>query len=416
MAIRIGLCAGLVLAAAATAADAVEPPALVHYQGVLRDASDHPLAGSFDMVFRFFDAAEMGNEILVDSHTASSGGAVTVSGGLFAVTLGGGAVGDGAGPGSYASLSVLFRDHADVWLELQIGGEVLAPRTRIVSSALALDTHYVKGQDLVSTAPVDLWVDALGGDDADDGLAPERAKLTIQAALDAIPALILGAVTVHIADGTYAEEVYANRFAPRGHGITLHGNTTDPGAVRLDGQGSRDVGIQLAGFADVTIEGLEVTNYRRSGLVLSGISASLTAVRSTFNGNHGMLVADSRVFADGLFVEGNTQSGFACTRGAQCFLDDVTASSNGWNGVHASGSSITFQGPASITGNAHWGIQGEKHSTVDLDLRPDIALSGNAWGSMDSVDHSTLRGYQNASAAAPVCSERYAGICRPEDF
>jgi len=56
-------------------------PKLVNWQGVLRDASDAPLNGSFDMRFRLFDAESAANLILIDSHTAASGGQVSVSGG-----------------------------------------------------------------------------------------------------------------------------------------------------------------------------------------------------------------------------------------------------------------------------------------------------------------------------------------------
>ena len=65
----IGLMAALL---AAPAAPAATPPALVNYQGVLRDAADKPRSGSFDMVFRFFSAASAGDEILVDSRLAAN--------------------------------------------------------------------------------------------------------------------------------------------------------------------------------------------------------------------------------------------------------------------------------------------------------------------------------------------------------
>ena len=68
-------------------AQAMQPPDLINYQGVLRDAADKPLDGTFPMVFHFFDAETGGNEILVDSHAS-----VVVSGGLFNVQLGDGAV------------------------------------------------------------------------------------------------------------------------------------------------------------------------------------------------------------------------------------------------------------------------------------------------------------------------------------
>lgn len=77
---------------------AAEPPSLLNYQGVLRDAFDDPLDGSWDMTFRFYDAETVGNEILIDQHLASGTGPVIVTDGMFNAQLGGGAVSDGSGP------------------------------------------------------------------------------------------------------------------------------------------------------------------------------------------------------------------------------------------------------------------------------------------------------------------------------
>jgi len=48
---------------------AAVPPPLLNYQGVLRNTSNGPLTGNFDMTLRFYDALAGGNQILVDSHT-----------------------------------------------------------------------------------------------------------------------------------------------------------------------------------------------------------------------------------------------------------------------------------------------------------------------------------------------------------
>ena len=110
----------LVLALAVTVSSvlAADPPTLVNYQGVLRDALDKPRTGTFDMVFRFYDALTAGNEILVDAHTGGGGNAVTVSGGLFNAQLGGGTVTDGSGAGTYASLADVFRDYGAAYLQI----------------------------------------------------------------------------------------------------------------------------------------------------------------------------------------------------------------------------------------------------------------------------------------------------------
>src|SRR3989338_7974132 len=129
---------------------AAQPPAVLNYQGVLRDAAGAPRDGSFDMVFRFFDAAALGNEILVDEHRSIGTGAVTVARGLFNVALGGGSVTDGrAAPPDHphTSLGQVFRDFSIVYMEVQAGGETLAPRIRVVAAAYALNADHLDGKD-----------------------------------------------------------------------------------------------------------------------------------------------------------------------------------------------------------------------------------------------------------------------------
>jgi len=83
----------VVVGSALSTARAVDPPSTLNYQGVLRDAADKPQAGIYAMVFRFFDAASGGAEILVDTH--SGGNAISVINGVFNVALGSGSVADG---------------------------------------------------------------------------------------------------------------------------------------------------------------------------------------------------------------------------------------------------------------------------------------------------------------------------------
>ncbi|MBP7146526.1 MAG: hypothetical protein KBD01_03205 [Acidobacteria bacterium] len=125
---------------------AATPPALLNYQGVLRDAAERPRSGAHDMTFRFWSAASGGDEILVDRHLATNGQAVVVEGGLFDVELGGGQVADGAGAGTYTALDAVFRDHAAVWLEIVVNGETLSPRTRVVAAAYALNAGNFGGK------------------------------------------------------------------------------------------------------------------------------------------------------------------------------------------------------------------------------------------------------------------------------
>ncbi|MBP7149080.1 MAG: hypothetical protein KBD01_16245 [Acidobacteria bacterium] len=145
MRVSLRLCVVL-LSASVSATVAATPPVLLNYQGVLRRMSGEPLDGYVDLVFSFWDYAAGGNEILVDSHTGASGGPVFVDGGLFNATLGGGAVTDGSGPGTYLSLAEVFRDHDDVYLQVVVNGEGLFPRTRVASAAYALNATNLDGR------------------------------------------------------------------------------------------------------------------------------------------------------------------------------------------------------------------------------------------------------------------------------
>lgn len=124
---------------AASVALAASPPERINFQGVLRDNLGNPRDGDVEMTFRFFDAELGGAEILIDTHAV-----VTVDGGLFNAQLGGGVVSDGAGPGLFDKLPLVFQDPliGQVWMQIEIddggGVEVLSPRVEVLSTAFAL--------------------------------------------------------------------------------------------------------------------------------------------------------------------------------------------------------------------------------------------------------------------------------------
>jgi len=138
------------MAVIAAVAAFTTPPALaasssasILYQGVLRDLSNQPLTGTYDMTLRLWSLSSGGDEILIDRHLG--GGGVAVVNGLFAVELGGGALSDGSGPGIYAAPADVFRDYDPVYLEVTVGADTLAPRTRILTAAAALNSAALAG-------------------------------------------------------------------------------------------------------------------------------------------------------------------------------------------------------------------------------------------------------------------------------
>ncbi|MBP7149874.1 MAG: hypothetical protein KBD01_20295, partial [Acidobacteria bacterium] len=218
----------LLVAALAPAALAADPPALVNYQGVLRDEAGRPRDGAFDMVFRFMSADVGGVEIMVDSHTAAGANAVTVSGGLFNVQLGGGSISDGSGAGTYTSLASVFRDYGTVWLAIRVGGEDLSPRVRIVSTAYALNSTNAVNASQLNGLPSTSYLDTSSTTQTKAG------QLTIESAST------YGISAQGLTAGGYFHDSSQSGAAHLGYGDTGvdgRGNTQGGYFVESDGSG-----------------------------------------------------------------------------------------------------------------------------------------------------------------------------------
>ncbi|MBP7147550.1 MAG: hypothetical protein KBD01_08390 [Acidobacteria bacterium] len=241
---------GVTLAAALAIGSAVAatPPPFVNYQGVLRSSADAPLSGAYDMEFFFWDAASGGAEIMIDRHTAVSGNAVTATGGLFNVALGGGSVSDGAGPGTYTSLDVVFRDHGEVWLEVRVAGETLTPRTRVQSAPYSLSATTAGDSSQLAGQPASYYLDS-----------------------SAMPQTKLGRIVFDNAAGT-GRAIEAR--APDGGGYFSDSNQSGYAYV-----GNGDYGVQGYGntgggfFQDLDTSGVAYVAYGHYGVLGYGDSA-----------------------------------------------------------------------------------------------------------------------------------------------
>lgn len=142
----------IVLLGLSSVASAADPPGLINHQGVLRDSLGNPVDNPMvDMVFRFYDSGGGatcvgGTLLLTDGHLAAGAGAVPVTGGLFNVHLGGGAI----TPGTVSTLPEVFRDNTAVYMEVDVddggGAETLCPRIRVVSAGYALNADHLDGK------------------------------------------------------------------------------------------------------------------------------------------------------------------------------------------------------------------------------------------------------------------------------
>jgi hypothetical protein len=107
-------------------------PTLISYQGQLTDPSTgNPVADDdYPMTFKIYDAQVAGVEIWSETQI------VAVSGGLFNVLL-----------GSVNPLSASDFSDLNLWLEVEVSGEVLSPRQRLASVPYALNADTVDGQE-----------------------------------------------------------------------------------------------------------------------------------------------------------------------------------------------------------------------------------------------------------------------------
>jgi hypothetical protein len=153
----------LVLATAASVGAGA--PAGVSFQGVGFDPLGSPLEGPHDVVLRIFDdpvSTAPSDRIYQESHPAT--GFVD---GVFGVVIGTGS----AASGPFAAS--LFAVSPDLWLEVEIAGEVLVPRTKFQSVPFALQVakEAVTSSEIrdQSVHSVDVLDETLGGSDIRNG-------------------------------------------------------------------------------------------------------------------------------------------------------------------------------------------------------------------------------------------------------
>jgi len=118
---------GMVLLLAATSAKAA-PPTLVNYQGKVADGGGD-VTGSFPMVFTIYPSEVGGAPLWTEAVPA-----VSVAGGLFNVLL-----------GQVTALPEDVFDGNGRWLEVTFDGEILTPRTRLVTVPYAHRISTVDG-------------------------------------------------------------------------------------------------------------------------------------------------------------------------------------------------------------------------------------------------------------------------------
>jgi hypothetical protein len=232
---------------------------MINYQGRLVNANGTPLAnGDYDLTFRIYDAVTGGNliwgpQIFDGTAGLGHGAKVPVVGGYFNVILGPKDTSDRPISGAF--------NQATRYLEITVGNNSpISPRQQILTAPFAFAAQTVPS--LVTTGPLTLYV-STSGNDQNDGLAPDRAKRTIQAAVDCVPPIIRHQVSINVAPGVYEESIDYNgkqASGPLTGTPTIFGSGATPDDVIIRGNSALHYGIYVKKsnlqVFDLTIEKL----------------------------------------------------------------------------------------------------------------------------------------------------------------
>jgi hypothetical protein len=218
-------------------------PGQLNYQGHLTDASDSSMVtATLEMTFRLFDAETKGAELWSETHTM-----VAVSEGLFQVLL-----------GSQTAFPAELFDGSPLWLQTEVGTEVLVPRKPLVSVAFSQRSE-----------EADHAAQAVSAEDAQQ---LDGHTLTD---LDARWVNTEDLYHLQASDGDPADAVYVDSDGKVGVGTTIPLTELDVNgsvnAAAYFGDGSNLTGIAGTPDDDWTVSGDDV--YRETGNVGIGTTS-----------------------------------------------------------------------------------------------------------------------------------------------
>jgi hypothetical protein len=304
-------------------------PGTVAFSGRLSDV-DGLVEGSVDITFRLFDAASNGTEVWTETHQT------VADQGLVLVEL-----------GSDTALDETIFDGSDLYLEIEVNGDTLSPRSPVGSVPYAL--RAAVADRLGSLGPSDVQARVNGACGANEAIQSINAD---------------GSVTCQVDDDTtYAE----------GIGIDITGNvvSADLAAVQARVNGACPAGqaIRTIGSAGAVVcEADDNTTYTEgAGIDITGttVSADTAVVQSRVTGsclaNQAIRVinSDGTVSCDAENVTG-AGSGLSLAGGLMSIASSGVTSSHISNGTidDVDISSSAGINPSKIDG----GTQGIEHS------------------------------------------------------
>ncbi len=151
----------LFTALAFLSAMAIEVPGLINYQGKLTNAAGQPQQGTFNFVFKIYDAETGGTEYWSETQSVT-----TDELGLFNVLLGS------------VSPPVVLPEGPDCYLEITVEGNAISPRQRIVSNGYSYYAQTAEDANKLGGTPAADYVvrPVQNADIADDAVTTEKIQ------------------------------------------------------------------------------------------------------------------------------------------------------------------------------------------------------------------------------------------------
>jgi len=297
-------------------------PMLISYQGRLTDpTTGQPEPdGNYSMTFNIYDAETGGTLIWSETQT------VSVSGGLFNVLL-----------GSVTSLSAPVFDGTDRWLEVEVAGEILTPRQRIVSVGYAIQAQEAANADTL---------DGLEGSDLQQRVIGTCAGGNAIRVINADGTVTCEPVAGGAGDIT---AVYAGTGLTGGGesgDVTLAADTTYLQRRVSDTCASGNAIRVINADGTVTCEPVGAGAHDHFGETWTGTGLAL-ALNSSYAGNETLYVTNSATSGDGIRAYSAASAyNYAALKGSN------TSSGSGVYGYSNSGDGVYGRG---VNGNGVFG-------------------------------------------------------------
>ena len=241
---------------------------------------------------------------------------------------------------------------------------------------------YIPGNNVTPTGPAGTqtyYINASTGSDSNTCLASGTACLTLAHVLTLVPSTVPQNVTINVADGTYAEAVNIQGFAPAQQ-INIVGDTTTPANVIFSGNVSC-----VADDAAYTTDVCNVGGF----LSLAGATITGTATRGIFT------TGKAKTILNAVVVSGTTTYGLETSLTSSLELaGNLTVSGFSAAGLYGNQKSYTavYAGTLTITGAGSGGttvgILLKGNASVDMHGSSEgLAISAVQYG-VYIVEHS----------------------------